>query len=298
MDVLSDEIIIHILTYLDPISILKVRQVSQRYHNLSYENSLWKTLCQKLEFKELFPTKNWEWLAKSQLDKPKNGSLGTDWHRSGLYSGDWYNSQPHGYGFHKSNDSIYGGEWLNGKKEGKGKKRYFHGDVLEGTFINDEPSKAVKHYHNGDIYDGEWHDSVRHGLGKYKWAIGDTYIGEWQTGNLHGTGIYHWVDGRQYNGNWENHNQNGKGIFEWSDNYKYEGDWIKGKRHGQGKIIDKEEIIYDGKFSGDLAIESKTLIKWDGFFNLSFVKQRELINQMRNHPTYSYRELLHLINID
>lgn len=308
MESLAEELIITFLSFLDPKSLIQVRQLSRKYYNLSYDDVLWKTVCNKsnIEFKQVLPGKNWEWVTKSQVFKPQPepSAVGTAPHCRGVYAGDWLDSQPHGYGFYKDDWCTYIGQWSNGKTEGVGKMIYVDGESLEGIYANGEPVKAIKHYKNGDIYDGEWREKMRNGYGEYKWIVGDRYVGNWEHGNLHGNGTYYWSDKRTYVGNWVNHNQEGFGIFEWPDGHKYEGNWQHGKRHGQGKLTkttkmtngNVEEIIYEGEFHQDLTTSAANDVMWDNFFNLSFDKQRIFIIKMKTHPTYTYKEIMHLIS--
>ena len=74
---------------------------------------------------------------------------------------------------------IYEGEYLNGKKNGKGKSYWSHGQLCyEGEYLDDKRhGKGKSYYPNGVLlYEGEYLDDKRHGKGKEYNDKGNLYF--------------------------------------------------------------------------------------------------------------------------
>jgi hypothetical protein len=82
------------------------------------------------------------------------------------YSGNFKNSQFHGYGEYISKEYNYKGEFKNQKFHGKGeyssKEHYY-----KGEFKNDKPHGTVEEifFEKDTVYIGQFKNGVRHGYG-------------------------------------------------------------------------------------------------------------------------------------
>ncbi|CAN7095233.1 hypothetical protein BRARA_I03924 [Brassica rapa] len=169
------------------------------------------------------------------------------------YTGQWYDSFPHGHGKYLWTDGcMYIGEWYNGKTMGKGKFGWPSGAMYEGEFksgymdgtgtytgpsgdtykgqwvMNLKHGHGIKSFANGDVYDGEWRRGLQEAQGKYRWRDGSYYIGEWKNGTISGKGTFVWsTDGDRYDGFWDDGFPTGNGTFKWDDGSFYVGHWSK-----------------------------------------------------------------------
>ncbi|KAL0848242.1 hypothetical protein Bca101_021489 [Brassica carinata] len=169
------------------------------------------------------------------------------------YTGQWYDSFPHGHGKYLWTDGcMYIGEWYNGKTMGKGKFGWPSGAMYEGEFksgymdgigtytgpsgdtykgqwvMNLKHGHGIKSFANGDVYDGEWRRGLQEAQGKYRWRDGSYYIGEWKNGTICGKGTFVWsTDGSRYDGFWDDGFPCGNGTFKWDDGSFYVGHWSK-----------------------------------------------------------------------
>ncbi|XP_010554770.1 PREDICTED: phosphatidylinositol 4-phosphate 5-kinase 4 [Tarenaya hassleriana] len=168
------------------------------------------------------------------------------------YTGQWYDSFPHGQGKYLWTDGcMYIGEWYNGKTMGRGKFGWPSGATYEGEFksgymdgigtytgpsgdtykgqwvMNLKHGHGIKSYANGDMHDGEWRRGLQEGQGKYQWRDGSYYIGEWKNGMICGKGTFVWTNGSRYDGFWEDGFPKGNGTFKWDDGSFYIGHWSK-----------------------------------------------------------------------
>ncbi|XP_013634886.1 PREDICTED: phosphatidylinositol 4-phosphate 5-kinase 4-like [Brassica oleracea var. oleracea] len=168
------------------------------------------------------------------------------------YTGQWYDSFPHGHGKYLWTDGCtYIGEWYNGKTMGKGKFGWPSGATYEGEFksgymdgtgtytgpsgdtyrgqwvMNLKHGHGIKSFANGDVYDGEWRRGLQEAQGKYRWRDESYYIGEWKNGSICGKGTFVWSDGSRYDGFWDDGFPSGNGTFKWDDGSFYVGHWSK-----------------------------------------------------------------------
>jgi hypothetical protein len=287
---LPTEILITILSHVEPKLLLQSRPVCKTWLVISRDHMLWKMKCEQagLDLKKKPTGKSWEWFCLAHtiaFKKPPRFAIGKCLLPTGdTFCGDWANGKPDGFGFSCGKKFDYTGEWKDGQVSGRGIKIWKEGDRYEGEFLNGKKTKGMKIYLNGDCYNGEWKDEVRQGRGTYVWVIGDRYEGEWEMGNLHGYGSYHWADSRVYTGEWRRHNQEGRGIFRWPDGAAYDGFWSKGKRHGLGTMTWADGTKWEGDWEADIR---KTPLPdrpqlWDNFFNMSFSDQRSFVQDFMN----------------
>ncbi|KAF8114738.1 hypothetical protein N665_0034s0077 [Sinapis alba] len=166
------------------------------------------------------------------------------------YTGQWYDSFPHGHGKYLWTDGcMYIGEWYNGKTMGKGKFGWPSGATYEGEFksgymdgtgtytgpsgdtyrgqwvMNLKHGHGIKSFANGDVYAGEWRRGLQEAQGKYRWRDESYYIGEWKNGMICGKGTFVWTDGSRYDGFWDDGFPSGNGTFKWDDGSFYVGHW-------------------------------------------------------------------------
>ena len=136
---------------------------------------------------------------------------GTDIFAQGdVYSGQYQDGKPHGYGQYKwKNTSLYVGEFKNGMKHGKGKWRKRASaqncNQYEGDYCLDKKGGiGVFTWESGNQYHGCYKDDERHGYGEMYWTDGSCYKGEWVNGIQHGLGTMTFPDGRVKEGVFEN----------------------------------------------------------------------------------------------
>ncbi|RID70056.1 hypothetical protein BRARA_C02109 [Brassica rapa] len=168
------------------------------------------------------------------------------------YTGQWYDSFPHGHGKYLWTDGcMYIGDWYNGKTMGNGKFGWPSGATYEGEFksgymdgtgtytgpsgdaykgqwvMNLKHGHGVKSFANGDAYDGEWRRGLQEGHGRYQWSDGCHYTGEWKNGTIYGKGSFVWTNGNRYDGCWDEGFPRGNGTYKWDDGSFYVGNWSK-----------------------------------------------------------------------
>uniref|UniRef100_M4CGC5 Phosphatidylinositol 4-phosphate 5-kinase n=2 Tax=Brassica campestris TaxID=3711 RepID=M4CGC5_BRACM len=191
------------------------------------------------------------------------------------YTGQWYDSFPHGHGKYLWTDGcMYIGEWYNGKTMGKGKFGWPSGATYEGEFksgymdgigtytgpsgdtyrgqwvMNLKHGHGIKSYANGDVYDGEWRRGLQESQGKYRWRDESYYIGEWKNGMICGKGTFIWTDGCRYDGFWDDSFPSGNGTFKWDDGSFYVGHWSQDPEEMNGTYYpsgNEENLEWDPK---------------------------------------------------
>ncbi|KAH0918852.1 hypothetical protein HID58_026512, partial [Brassica napus] len=191
------------------------------------------------------------------------------------YTGQWYDSFPHGHGKYLWTDGcMYIGEWYNGKTMGKGKFGWPSGATYEGEFksgymdgigtytgpsgdtyrgqwvMNLKHGHGIKSYANGDVYDGEWRRGLQEAQGKYRWRDESYYIGEWKNGMICGKGTFIWTDGCRYDGFWDDGFPSGNGTFKWDDGSFYVGHWSQDPEEMNGTYYpsgNEENLEWDPK---------------------------------------------------
>lgn len=176
---------------------------------------------------------------------------------NGLYTGQWKDGKPYGYG--KWDDAgtgfgyIYEGNWVDGKACGKGKLTLIWKNqisfVKEGEFKNDELNGQGKYTSYRD--DGK--------------TICFIDEGNFTNGKLNGQGKWtgYKDDGKTISfideGNFTNYALNGQGKetrYRNGEVYSvYEGEWVKGKKNGQGTMTYADGTVQsgtwkDGEFVG------------------------------------------------
>lgn len=123
-----------------------------------------------------------------------------------FYEGNWENGCANGYGKYTwfYDYAIYEGNWVNGKRSGQGKIVYSSGEYYEGDWENDKRTGQGKMVYGDDVYyEGDWVDGYEEGYGKYMNSDGDVYEGEWKNGRQNGKGTMTYADGRVESGIWE-----------------------------------------------------------------------------------------------
>ncbi|KAF3526051.1 hypothetical protein F2Q69_00049232 [Brassica cretica] len=191
------------------------------------------------------------------------------------YTGQWYDSFPHGHGKYLWTDGcMYIGEWYNEKTMGKGKFGWPSGATYEGEFksgymdgigtytgpsgytyrgqwvMNLKHGHGIKSYANGDVYDGEWRRGLQEAQGKYRWRDESYYIGEWKNGMICGKGTFIWTDGCRYDGFWDDGFPSGNGTFKWDDGSFYVGHWSQDPEEMNGAYYpsgNEENLEWDPK---------------------------------------------------
>lgn len=281
---LPDEIWLYIIEHLDVKSLCTICQVSIRFHQLTHDEIFLKEYCGKLSMPLIFPNaqhltlykpndKSWDWFLRAYHSKNDSQIGRLSW-ANGIYYGDLHNNQPHGSGIYNDLKCIYTGCWTLGNKNGNG-KLYTKDKVFEGTFENNQRHIGTCVYSDNNKFIGTYQNEMRL-YGTYQWPIGDVYIGEWYQGHPHGCGEYRWADGRCYIGTWVNNYCEKFGFFKFPDGHKYKGNWEKGHRAGFGIFQYQKNILYQGFWKDDRPVDN-TILKWNGFFLLSYHKQRQIM---------------------
>jgi hypothetical protein len=156
------------------------------------------------------------------------------------YSGNFKNSQFHGYGEYISKEYNYKGEFKNQKFHGQGeyssKEHYY-----KGEFKNDKPHGTVEEifFEKDTVYIGQFKNGVRHGYGitkSYKNKKNKSnFKGQWKKG-LQSEGIFDFGDGGIYRGQFKKGEMHGKGVLTESRGKKagqvYSGNWKNGNMNG------------------------------------------------------------------
>jgi hypothetical protein len=313
------ELIVLIFSYVDGRTLLRSRRVCKYWRHLTQNEYLWKRKCQylnlNLTLKPITKTFEWYCLAYSLkfFEIPFHYVVGTGEYLDGIYSGDWVNGKPNGYGYYKEYSknrtiSIYG-EYKEGKLSGEGTAIEHEGNLfhlIQGGLSQSEMERFAERYtgqytdgmkvygkkwyrmaQGYDIYHGEWMYNTRNGYGLYMWVNGDRCEGYWKNGQIHGRARYYWSDGRWYEGEWDDHNQTGYGVHEWPDGVRYEGFWKKGKRHGLGVLIYGTTLRerWEGEWENDIRLHMEGPLPWDSFFRLNHDQQRCLILKLKENLT-------------
>ena len=172
--------------------------------------------------------------AETELKNVTNKGVAVFGHSDGLYTGQWKDGKPYGYGkwdeARTGSGFIYEGNWVDGKACGKGKLTYCMrknkiSSVQEGEFKNDK-------------LNGQGKETLYKDDGKTIWFIEE---GNFIKGELNGQGKFtsYKDDGKTiiltYEGNYIDGKRNGYGKeTHYKFNYVYEGEWVKGKENGQG----------------------------------------------------------------
>ena len=163
----------------------------------------------------------------------------SDLRLEGLYTGDWKNGNPDGFGtlaneYHQS----YTGGWKKGCPDGQGTYKE-NGCVYTGVFVDGNLPEGRADYQNGSYYEGEFgriFDLT--GTGKrYNAKTSITCVGVWQN-NFFTRGTVYRADGSKYlEGYFLSNNfevgppePNGHCIeYDASGNIVYDGNWTSGK---------------------------------------------------------------------
>ena len=91
--------------------------------------------------------------------------------------------------FDKNGKIMYSGEWYNDKPEGYGHTLDLEGDGYIGYLKNGFPNGKGKIYKkNNLIYEGEFVNGYYEGIGKLVFENGGYYLGEWKKGLMNGRG--------------------------------------------------------------------------------------------------------------
>jgi len=140
--------------------------------------------------------------------------------------------------------------------DGKGKKTYNNGQVLEGQFVNDVYQGGIAEIKFKDgTYSGEINKALQpHGEGTFKDKAGSTFTGQFSDGDPSGMGYLSRSDGSTFYGNFiGTEYQGGNGTITYSDGSKYNGKVNSNfQPHGdrqnyKGSLMDPTEFVY-GKF--------------------------------------------------
>lgn len=180
----------------------------------------------------------------------KNGKGMYRYNSGAKYSGDFYDSRPHGTGTLKyTNGNRYTGQWQSGMREGRGKLTFKNGNVFEGHFLRNKiKGHGTMYYQNKDRYEGIWSDNAPNGQGKYYFSSGERYEGSFQDGKFEGEGVMYYPDGATYSGQWHDNRKHGAGRMQLPDGSASNGRWEFGNlvagsanSHTADEIIETEQ---------------------------------------------------------
>lgn len=134
----------------------------------------------------------------------------------GIFTGEYRNNVPDGYGIYKQDGCAQEGYW-------------------KSNLLNDI---GVEYSEDDTYYQGEISNCVKEGVGLFRWSDGTVYKGEFQDNAMMGYGIIVYPDGRMFLGEVLNGLMHGYGEFYWGDSGKrYFGFYEEDKRHGFGCYI-------------------------------------------------------------
>ncbi len=148
------------------------------------------------------------------------------WEAGILYTGQFKNSEPDGYGIcYFSNGGKYDGQWKERKFNGEVTNYLADGTITRGLWMdhnyvglavttthevssgcisgNCQNGFGVYKYDDGGVYSGEFNNTYREGSGTYFWPGGDKYVGSWKSGSMYGQGTFTYADGRTESGIYE-----------------------------------------------------------------------------------------------
>ena len=183
------------------------------------------------------------------------------------YKGGWKKGYFHGKGILKySNGSIYSGSFFEGSKNGNGQFVSSDGYEYVGDWVGGKQTgRAQVSYKNGDLYTGRVKDGLRQGYGQlFQLSSNRNYSGYWNKGALvEEIAITdpNWT----FEGLIDITNGNGSGSFTYKDGSKYFGEIANYKRHGKGTLEFKSGEIISGIWSGNVNVQSASIIDNLGF---------------------------------
>lgn len=122
--------------------------------------------------------------------------------REDVYSGEFCEGKPHGWGRMKYRDGVtYEGGWRLGVAHGKGRMTTANKVEVEAIYLQGRPSgKGTIHTPYGKRFEGKFVNGTRHVVGKLTFPSGAIYEGVIKNGKAHGSGRYTDKDGNVQNG--------------------------------------------------------------------------------------------------
>ena len=165
-----------------------------------------------------------------------------------IFEGEIKEGKANGTGTLSCPSFVYSGNWINGRPNGYGKITYKNGSTFEGNFVN-----GMCHG-QGDFqtlnkygYQGEFENGKFHGKGKCTWPNGASYEGHFFQSKFHGQGVYRFSDGKEFRGHYKLGVKDGQGeIVMPNDSTIVRGNWVNGQVSGQLKVIKgQEEVAYE-----------------------------------------------------
>lgn len=215
-----------------------------------------------------------------------------------VYSGEFSQNQPHGFGtLIFANGNKYVGQWNKSRKEGEGKVLFTSGETYSGQFIaNRFHGYGIYQFKNGNRYEGYWKDGKQHGEGSLFKPDEATVVGIWTEGQLlqeegakeepvpettstevvyddlqdcnledcqTGIGKYDYSDGSHYEGEFLHGVPHGQGICLYQNGDKYAGEWFKDHPNGRGKMEYHNGDVLEGVWQGGQFVRGSKILKAD-----------------------------------
>ena len=166
----------------------------------------------------------------------------------GIFTGEYKNDFPDGYGIYKREGYAQEGYWKANLLNDVGIE-YSEDDTYYQGDINNCIKEGIGlfRWSDGTVYKGEFKDNSMNGYGIILYPNGRMYLGEVVNGLMHGYGEFYWGDsGRRYFGFYEEDKRNGFGCYIWDMEpfHAFIGFWERGKMNGVGIKIKGQMFKY------------------------------------------------------
>ncbi|AJF97416.1 Morn repeat protein [Pandoravirus inopinatum] len=287
-DRLPDEVVLCVLTELDPKSLRAWSLTSRRHQQLALDDSIWSHLCDAHFGPSLFepplpPHVTWRWVyqAQSRSARSAGADVGAVWVEINgtcrVFWGDVVDGQPHGFGLCVKDLDLTEDDGPARKKKKLGLAQEtpttciaarIQGDWVQGRLdgatveIRADGLKVERRWNQGE---SETHGALTYRSGaQYQGGLG------W-CGDPHGRGTLTLRGGATIEREWHRLDSitvrpNGNvcvhffrsrqlprtGIYMWPDGKRYDGEFNKyGQKHGHGIIVCANRTIYQGTWRND-----------------------------------------------
>jgi len=231
---LPNEIILHILSFLEVENLSHCALVSKTWHHLSNVRELWLQHFKKKNY-------NLFWLDDKTLS---DESKAMDWKEIMEFfcklekTKEGTKIETKSEKNKDQSDSALTFVCITEENNGSCMARY-RGEMRRGL----KDGRGISEWGDGSRYEGQWQSGKRNGYGAYFWADGRKFVGQ-HVNDKRTYGKFFWPEGSTYEGEYKNSVRHGYGIFRWPNGDSYEGGWKEGGRFGRGKFCSANSEVF------------------------------------------------------